>query len=177
VIKGINKVVVSYYNGDVRTVVRLGTTGTAAFEISGETCHSALKLPVNRPYHKLSGSRLRELQTRFSHFRVIIIDEVSMMGQKMICYIDRRLREISGKGNEPFGGYWVILVGDFQQLPPAGDKALYDVDGSDSFLLFDSISDVVELKTTERQSGNDTEQQHFKRVLSNCQKGLLDEQG
>ena len=47
---------------------------------------------------------------------------------------------------------------------------------TDSFFLFDSITDVVQLTNTERQSGNDTEQQRFIRVLSNCQKDSLDEQ-
>ena len=41
---------------------------------------------------------------------------------------------------------------------------------------FDSNSDDIELTKTERQSRNDTEQQLFKRGLSNCQKGLLNEQ-
>ena len=46
------------------------------------------------------------------------------MGKKMIYYIDQRLRELSDKANEPFGGYWVVFVGDFQQLPPVGDKSM-----------------------------------------------------
>ena len=57
-----------------------------------------------------------------------------------------------------------------------GGKYLISGAQSDSFFLFDSIIDVVQLANTERQSGNDTEQQRFIRVLSNCQMDSLDEQ-
>jgi len=144
IIEGINKVVVSYVNDDILSVLRLGTTGTTAFKISS---HSKLKLPVNCPFHKLSGNLLRELQTRFSHVRLMIMDMVSMMG-KMIYYIDQRLRQISGQANVPFGGDLVIFVGDFQQLPPVRDKAMYEEESGDSFTLFDSFSEVVELVDT-----------------------------
>ena len=46
--------------------------------------------------------------------------------------------------SEPFRGFCLILVGNFQQLPPVSDKPLYEV-GSDAYLLFDAIENVVQL--------------------------------
>ena len=55
----------------------------------------------------------------------IIIDEYSVMGQKMFGWIDRRLRPVSGLMDTLFGGFPIILVGDIAQLPPVLDKPLY----------------------------------------------------
>jgi ATP-dependent DNA helicase PIF1 len=64
------------------------------------------------------------------HVSAIIIDEVSMMRADFLELMDAVLREarsrhniISGKRieykqREPFGGYQIIFVGDFCQLPP-----------------------------------------------------------
>ena len=71
--------------------LRLGTAGTAAFVISGATCHSTLRLPINRQFQTLQGSALRNLQEIFAEKKVIIIDEVSMMGRKMLVQIEKNV--------------------------------------------------------------------------------------
>ena len=53
--------------------------------------------------------------------------------------------------SEPFGGLCLILVGNFQQLPPVSDKLLYEV-RSDAYLLFDAIENVVQLVESQRQA-------------------------
>ena len=55
---------------------------------------------------------------------LIIIDEVSYVGSTMFGHIDQRLRELLGN-DLPFGGVAVMLMGDFFQLPPVCDTALY----------------------------------------------------
>ena len=55
----------------------------------------------------------------------ILIDVMSMMGQKMFSWVDRYLRQATGKLEQPFGGISVILFGDFAQLPPVCDTPLY----------------------------------------------------
>ena len=50
-----------------------------------------------------------------------------MVGEKMIMYIDERLKQIK-QCQEPFGNVSVIAVGDFYQIPPVGDRALYNID-------------------------------------------------
>lgn len=51
-----------------------------------------------------------------------------MIGLRMLSAIDQRLREIRPQySNVLFGGVSVILFGDFCQLPPVLDLALYQL--------------------------------------------------
>ena len=69
-IHSITKMVDNILHG---SVLRLGTTGLAAFVISGATCHSTLRLPIRRKFPPLQGSTLRNLQGIFAaksvHYR------------------------------------------------------------------------------------------------------------
>ena len=86
VVKGITKVVNNMTYRAESAVLRMGTTGTAAFVISGATCHSILYLPVNRAFADLTGRKLRELQDNLQDIKVIIIDEVSMLGKNAVFH-------------------------------------------------------------------------------------------
>ena len=55
----------------------------------------------------------------------MIIDEMSMMGLRMMAWVDKHLRQATGQMDVPLGGMSVILFGDFGQLPPVGDRPLY----------------------------------------------------
>ena len=46
--------------------------------------------------------------------------------------------------SEPFGGFCLILVGDFQQLTPVSNKPLYEV-GYYAYLLLDTIENFAQL--------------------------------
>ncbi|WAR00551.1 hypothetical protein MAR_024923 [Mya arenaria] len=64
----------------------------AAFGVGGYTLHSLFALPANQAlaeYHKLDHSTLKVL-------RILIIDEVSMVGVNMFNFINRRLQDIFG---------------------------------------------------------------------------------
>src|SRR2546422_536217 len=77
-----------------------GTTGMAAFQIAGKTLHSAASLPiVCNKYKPLKGAQLKRLQNNIDSTKIyyIIIDEVSMLGQKLLEILDSRLRQASGK--------------------------------------------------------------------------------
>ena len=52
---------------------------------------------------------------------ILIIDEVSMMSEKLIELLDITAKKCK-KNNKPFGGIQVIFSGDFFQLPPVGDE-------------------------------------------------------
>jgi ATP-dependent DNA helicase PIF1 len=52
---------------------------------------------------------------------ILIIDEVSMMSQKLFEMLDAIGKAIR-KNTRPFGGIQVIFSGDFYQLPPVGNK-------------------------------------------------------
>ena len=77
---------------------------------------------------------------------MIIIDEVSMMGIKMLVQIEKRLRQDSGREYLSYGAFIVILVGDFQQLPPAGDKPMYNEGNTEASLLLKNIQNFNILK-------------------------------
>ena len=123
----------------------MGTTGTAVIFISGSTGHSILSLPINSPLNLISGKRLRQLQDNIRLIEVITIDELSMLGKKMLYFIDQIPKKVLGKMDESFGGFVIIFVGDFQKLPPTGDTPIYDEYASDSYLLYSVIQYVVVL--------------------------------
>jgi ATP-dependent DNA helicase PIF1 len=55
-----------------------------------------------------------------------MIDEKSMIGQKTLFYIHKRLQEAKpDRDDEPFGGMSIVLLGDWKQLPPVLDSPLY----------------------------------------------------
>ena len=90
-------------------------TGSAAFLIGGETLHRLLSIPVNekRKHH----INELELQMRFKNCGLLIIDEKSMVGQRLLMQIDKHLRIAKpNKQDVIFGGLSIILIGDFKQV-------------------------------------------------------------
>uniref|UniRef100_A0A8C4HPS9 ATP-dependent DNA helicase n=1 Tax=Dicentrarchus labrax TaxID=13489 RepID=A0A8C4HPS9_DICLA len=108
--------------GDMSTPAVLLTafTGTAAFNISGKTLHSMLKLPrsLKPPYQGL-GNTLDEMRAILCNAEILIIDEISMVSKELFAYVHWRFQQIKGN-KKPFGGMSVLAVGDFYQLPPLG---------------------------------------------------------
>jgi len=96
--------------------------GITAFNINGVTLHSLLQLPIkNRNRDDLKRLAFSKLQERLEvHY--IIIDEFSVVGQKMLTWIVRCCRQAKACENIPFGEISVILVGDIAQLPPVMDS-------------------------------------------------------
>lgn len=149
IIKGIKQ-----YLGD--TVRVTATTGMAAFSLNGQTIHSLIRLPCNRwQAKKLSPLILKKYQSDFKDIRWIIIDECSMLSSMNLKWIDIRLKEISGNNKIPFGGYNIILSGDFAQLPPVFGQCIYKqpesnsssdhCDGYQLYQLFDIVIYLDEL--------------------------------
>jgi ATP-dependent DNA helicase PIF1 len=86
---------------------------------------------------------------------VLIIDEVSMMSQKIFELLDSIARSVR-RSALPFGGLQIICSGDFYQLPPVDDKQ--NEDPSASAFCFESphwqttFPIVVQLKKIFRQT-------------------------
>jgi len=97
-----------------------GTTGIASCLIGGATYHSTLGFVRGNTSKKT----LREKEHALRMVTFILIDEVSMMGAWDIARIDKRLRALKGK-DAPFGGLHIVFCGDFGQLPPVRQKAMY----------------------------------------------------
>ena len=61
----------------------------------------------------------------YTNVKVILLDEVSMIGYKVWNTLNSRLKGYRNS-KEPFGGLHVIAVGDFFQLPRVMDNFLFD---------------------------------------------------
>ncbi|XP_062597817.1 uncharacterized protein LOC134259232 [Saccostrea cucullata] len=130
-------------------------TGTAAFNIGGNTIHHLFSLTkyLPLPYEPLKEQKLSEIRVQLRELQILVIDEVSMVYKKLLYYIHERLVQIK-KCKEPFGGISVIAVGDFYQLPPVKQRKnerLYLENGSYPVDYWRDFFKVVELKEIMRQ--------------------------
>ena len=78
----------------------------------------------------ISASVLNSPQVKLHDVKLIIIDEVSMVGCKLFWQLHRHLTQIFNC-NLPSGGKSVILLGDFYQLPPLKEKFIFEKDTAD----------------------------------------------
>ena len=109
------------------SVVKVAPTGKAAFNIRGNTLHSAFKIPANRGFNycTLDRDRLNTIRSQLQRIQVMFIDEISMVGSGMFNFLDLRLQQIMGT-KEPFGGLSIITVGDLFQLKPVFDNWIFE---------------------------------------------------
>ena len=112
--------------GEPESMVLTAPTGIAALLIGGYTIHSMMSM---RDRDKsISDSDINQLHETWRMRKYIAVDEVSMVGVRMLNEVCRRLK--IGKlgsfdADKPFGGMNVIFFGDFGQLKPVGDRCLF----------------------------------------------------
>ena len=103
-------------NSEKPRIMLLAPTGVAAINIGGTTIHSALGIPVGnfgKTIPKLNDKMRSSLRNKLLELRAVIIDEISMVSNKLLVYIHQRLVEIFGCSQEtPFAGITVICSGD-----------------------------------------------------------------
>jgi len=127
----------NYYFGSPKSTLLMAPTGVAAFNIGGTTIHKALKLRANgdnsnSSIDKVSQSSISRLENEIGEVKLIIIDEVSMVGAQTLNIINSKLNlthnQTKTNSNEIgyFGGVHVILLGDIFQLSPVGQTSLYN---------------------------------------------------
>ena len=152
--------------------------GIAAFNVNGKTLHSLLRLPIkNKNMVDLKGSSLLRLQDSMQGVSYLIIDEFSVIGQRLFGCIDRRCRQLSGKQDLPFGGLNLILVGDIAQLPPVADKVIYHEHpengiATQGYFVYKQFDTVVQLTVNQRACGNNLTQTSFRTMLTNLRNGV-----
>lgn len=104
-------------------------TGIAASNVTGVTLHGLLDLPVQHgsdpKYSKATADSLKRIRAQFRGVRLLIIDEISMVSNIMLLYVNRRLREIFSSDLD-FGGLNVLVLGDLLQLKPVRSGFVYE---------------------------------------------------
>ena len=100
--------------------IALATTGIAANLLDlGRTFHSRMKAPLNPTEDStLAISSQSNLADLIRMSKLILIDEATMLDAYMLEALDRSLRDIMGKVDQPFGGKIIVLAGDFRQCLP-----------------------------------------------------------
>ncbi|XP_037820089.1 uncharacterized protein LOC119609402 [Lucilia sericata] len=159
-------------------VLLCAPTGKAAFGIGGATLHSMFSLPINQSsadLRPLTNDTANTLYSKFLNLKLLIIDEISMVGSKMFRYLDTRLKQVF-KSTAPFGGISVLVFGDLRQLPPVGDSWIFSAPTNDPYSVIygSSLWDMFkyfELNEIMRQR----EDQAFARALNNMACGKMSE--
>lgn len=103
------------------------------------------------------------MRVKFQNLKIIFIDEISMVGNKMLNFVNLRLQEIFVR-NIPFCGVSIITIGDLFQLEPVFDGWVFEslVDGYAPLAinLWTELFDVFELTEIMRQK-EDKRRQKF----------------
>ncbi|KAK3916790.1 LOW QUALITY PROTEIN: ATP-dependent DNA helicase [Frankliniella fusca] len=152
----------------------LGPTGVSAININGSTIHSKLLIKTNgTDFAHLNGQQLHAFKKSMANVKFIIIDEFSMVGCEMMHMVDQRLRQGKDQPNEEFGGLFLYMFGDINQLPPVMDCPLYSTNQKSmetiaGKILYDNIDTAFILDNIHRQ--NDPQ---FQKILNNISSGNI----
>ncbi|XP_053376955.1 uncharacterized protein LOC123529214 [Mercenaria mercenaria] len=88
---------------------------------------SAFKQKYKQLDQILTCDSLNTFRSKYRDLSVVIIDEISMVSNSMLNFIDQRLQSLKGT-RTPFGGVSIIAVGDLYQLKPvSGDWIFNDM--------------------------------------------------
>lgn len=130
---------IRYFVDDMHTRARIhqvtSTTGCSSILLSNQI-HIGGKPIVVKTIHSWSGIRLgkgslseivqmvaknRRVVKEWRRIKTLILDEVSMLSEKLFTALEYLARMIRGS-DQPFGGIQLVCLGDFFQLPPVGDE-------------------------------------------------------
>jgi len=108
-----------------KNIMVTATTGCAAVRLNcnARTIHSWAGIGLgNRPLEELVRkiNYNKHARASWQETEILVIDEVSMLSQKLFELLDMIGKRIRRK-TKHFGGIQIIFSGDFYQLPPIGD--------------------------------------------------------
>jgi DNA replication protein DnaC len=93
----------------------------AAFNVIGITIHSSLAINLNKIFNELKALNDENHDSLLKYndqLHLLIINEISLVDNKMLSFIDDRLRIIKHIHNQLMGGLNVIMSSDFYHVPP-----------------------------------------------------------
>ena len=166
-------------------------TGIASHNIGGMTLHSMWNLPVNHgnskknsngEYRKLRSGQINKMRANYKHACGLIVDEVSMISNRMLMAINLRMNEVVGsKNHEAFGGIPTVMFGDLFQLEPVnGCQPFIPLSSSVAQKMFGGfpcapnlweVFEFRQLNTNHRQQGE--ENQKWRATLDHARYGML----
>ena len=143
-------------NPELPTVLLMAPTGVAAININGTPINTALSIPkeTGDVVPAMSDQKRTQMRLSLSELKLIIIDEISMVGNTTLLHIHQRLKELFGTSNSQlFAGISIIAVGDLYQLPPIRRKAVFDEYKNEAFNLCHpwNVFTMIELSEIMRQ--------------------------
>ena len=148
-------------NPELPTVLLMAPTGVAAINIDGTTINTGLAIPIeagdNVP--AMSDRRKTLLRLTLADLKLIIIDEISMVGNTTLLHIHQRLKDIFATTSSLlFAGISIIVVGDLCQLPPIRKRFVFDSYKNYVFNLCHPwyVFKMIELTETMRQKNDQT---------------------
>jgi hypothetical protein len=163
-------------------------TGKAAALIKGRTLFSTFFTSLTKG--KIATDALRKLQKNMKGVKLLILDEMSMVGIKQVGKLNAILQRCFNT-TLPFGGIHIMLAGDFYQLPPVKEDPMYyripapKARKTAGFLrnkfaelgeeVYETIDTFVELTTQKRMASNDDDNREFKAHLRDMRIGTANE--
>ena len=82
--------------------------GVVEFNIGASTIDSKLRIPI-KEFIELQGARIICFQDKLSHIKYILIDVISILGERLIQNIDSHLRQaFLENSHKTFGGMFGI---------------------------------------------------------------------
>jgi len=125
----------------------------------------------------LSSDVTNSLRAKLIDLKLLIIDEVSMVGSRTLNRIDTRLRQIMGRP-ESFGRVAVLVVGDLHHLVPVMDSPVWKAPKTNELSIFNDRNPLweefsfYELSEIMRQKG----EADFIRTLNNIANNTMTEE-
>ncbi len=98
-------------------IMKLTYIGKVAFNINGTTIYSTLAIPLNKNYNELKA--LSDVN------QIVTINEISLIGNRMLTFINCKLRDIKQTHNKFIGGLDVIMTSDFYQASPIWNSWIF----------------------------------------------------
>ena len=135
-------------------------TGTAAVNIKGQTLHSAFGFAFGDEHYSLADKTRDTKRATFKNLKFVIVDEISMVKADQLYQLDLRLREITMRPNQLFGGVCLFFFGDILQLKPVMGKYIWSQPHSDEYLhaflvqSYWELFSVISLVENHRQHGD-----------------------